>query len=247
MSTPNLPTEPQPRSFWHTLGAVVRAIGALIVVAAVAGGAAWGVFSYRIQQEQSNTSEQVTALRQELQQRQDDLATQVQKVQQAAEEAKLLLSQNGETTTLEARLREIDTLKVDLKKTQEDLDQKLQNMEKSVAEQVAKQGQATAQALSLELRWKTLLTKAQGEILLAQVHWAEGNRGLAKDELEIATKTLTQAMTEAPDPIKTDLKPLVELAEQTRSALILEQSSARDSLNLLWHKVSDMLALQSKQ
>ena len=247
MSTPNLPADPQPGAFWRTLGAVARAIGALSVVAAVSAGAAWGVFSYRIQQEQSNTSEQVAALRQELRQREDDLAAQMKQVQQAAEEAKLLLNQNGQTTTLEARLREIDTLKLELKKTQDDLDQKLQAMEKSVADQVAKQGQETAQALSLELRWKTLLTKAQGEILLSQVHWAEGNRGLAKDELAIAAKTLTQAMTEAPDPIKTDLKPIVELAEQTRSALILEQSSARDSLNLLWHRVSDMLAASPKQ
>jgi hypothetical protein len=258
MDTPQLPAGQEPRPVMRVLGATGKALGALLFVAAVSAGAAWGVFSYRIAQEQQNNAAQVvelreelrlrqdemTVLRQELQQRQDELGAQMQQVQQAAQEAKLLLNQSGQTTTLDARLREIDTIKLDLKKTQDDLAAKLQSMEKSVAEQVAKQGQETAQALSLEMRWKSLVIKSQGEILLAQVHWTEGNRGLAKDELGLAVESLTQATEEAPDPVKAQLKPVLELAEQTRSALILEQSSARDSLNLLWHRVSDLLALK---
>jgi hypothetical protein len=200
------------------------------------------VFEWRIRSEQQDTAAQVTALRQELRGRQDQLEAQMTRVETAATEAKLLLGQNGNTITLDARLKEIDTLKLDLKKTQDDLDTKLKDLQKSVTDEVARQGKETAQALSLELKWKTLVVKAQGEVLLAQVHWAEGNRGLAKDELGNAARTLQQAMDVAPDTVKRSVKEAVDLAEQAKGALILEQPSARDMLNLLWHKVSDLLS-----
>jgi hypothetical protein len=148
---------------------------------------------------------------------------------------------------LDARLKEIDTLKLEVKKTQDDMDAKMKAVEQSVVDQVAKQSKETAQALSTELRWKSLLIKAQGEILLAQVNWAEGNRGLAKDELSYATRTLQDASNAAVDSAKTQIKQVADQAEQTKSALILEQSSARDGLNLLWHKVSDLLGDQAAQ
>lgn len=251
MSEPLLTPGPAPeRSFAKSLMAVLKGLLALVLVAAVSGGAAWGVFSYRIQKEQADTAAQVTALREDLRQQRDEvrqqqeqLAAKVSQVEKAAADAKLLLDQSGQATTLEARLKEIDTLKLDLKKTQDEMDAKLKSMEQSITDQVAAQSKETAQALALELRWKTLLVKAQGEVLLAQVHWAEGNRGLAKDELNLAAKTLQQAQAEAPDTVKTQIKPLVDLAEQAKSALIMEQSGARDSLNLLWHHVSDLLAM----
>lgn len=240
MDTPPELQEQTPR--WRGLLTVVRGAAALVVVAAVSAGAAWGVFSYRMQSERTSTAAEVAALRQEVAAQQAELTGKVKQVEDAAREAKLLMDQSGQATTLDARLKEIDTLKLEIKKTQDDMATKLQSLEKSVVEQVAKQGKETAQALSVELRWKTLLVKAQGEVLLAQVHWAEGNRGLAKDELNIAATTLQQAYAEAPDAAKTQLKPVVDLAEQTKAALILEQSSSRDSLNLLWHRVSDLLA-----
>jgi hypothetical protein len=253
MSTPDLAPEPEPRKWTTALVAAVKWAAVILLVAAVSAGAAWEVFSYRIRQEQAGTAAQVTQLREEVRQRQDELkqqqdalTSQVQQVQKAAEDARLLVSQNGQTVTLDARLKEIDTLRVDLKKTQDELDAKLKAMEQSVVDQVAKQGKETAQALSVELRWKSLLIKAQGEVLLAQVHWAEGNRGLAKDELGIAVKTLQQAQAEAPETVQAQLRPVLDLAEQARSALIMEQSSARDSLNMLWHRVSDMLAVSEK-
>lgn len=224
------------------LGATVKGLALLVLVGAVSAASAWGVFSWRIGQEQDGTAQQVAALRQEVRQQQDQLAEQVARVEKAAQEAKLLLDQGGQATTLDARLKEIDTLKLDLKKTQDDIDTKLKAVEKSVIDQVARQSKESAQALSAELRWKTLLIKAQGEILLAQVHWAEGNRGLAKDELGFAAKTLQQAQEEAPEGVKGSIKGVADQAELAKSALILEQSSARDALNLLWHRVSELLA-----
>jgi len=232
--------EPQRQGRLFTLA--LKGVGFLLLFAVISAGAAYGVFEWRIRQEQTGMTAQVTTLRDELRQRQDQLEQQVTRVEKAAASARILLDQSGTSTTLDARLAEIDTLKLELKKGRDETDAKLKALEKSVVDQVAKQGKETAQALSLELRWKTLLIKAQGEILLAQVQWAEGNRGLAKDELGIAAGSLRQALEQTPDASKDGVKQLFDLAEQTRSALILEQSSARDSLNLLWHRVSDLLA-----
>ncbi|HYG57489.1 MAG TPA: hypothetical protein VD902_05425 [Symbiobacteriaceae bacterium] len=247
MDTEPIAPEQSPSKASSLVVTALKGAGALALVAAVAAGAAWSVFSYRMQSERQGTADQVAALRQEIRTAQDDLSAKVQQVEDAAREAKLLMDQSGQTATLDARLQEIDTLRLEVKKTRDDMDAKLQSLEKSVVEQVAKQGKDTAQALALELRWKTLLVKAQGEVLLAQIQWAEGNRGLAKDELAIAAGTLLQAYTEAPEAVKADLKPVVDLAEQTKAALILEQASARDSLNMLWHRVSDLLGMAQKQ
>jgi|GEM_PF-1367767 len=262
MSTPLLPptdppteppTEPEPQRSGLAIGSLVKGVGALLIVAVVSAGSAWAVFEYRIQAEQAATANQVSALRDEalaevealkgeLAQRQVDLEAQVSRVEQAATEAGLLLQKDGQVTTLDARLKELDTLKLELQKTQQDLDSKLKAMEQSVLDQISKQGQETAQALSVEMRYKSLLIKAQGEVLLAQFHWAEGNRGLARDELAVAARSLQDALAAAPEAAKPPIKAVVDSAEASRSALILEQSTARDSLNLLWHQVSELLA-----
>lgn len=246
MSSPSVTPEPQPDEPRRGTSPLARWIGALVLVAVISAGTAYGVFEWRIRREQQDTAAQVAALSTELRERQDQLTEQVDRVEQAAKDAKLLFDQNGETVTLDARLKEIDTLKQALQKNQDEMETKLKTMQNAVLEQVTKQGQETAQALSLEMRWKNLLVKAQGEVLLTQVHWAEGNRGLAKDELNIAAKTLQQAAEEASDDVKPDLKQVVDLAEQAKSSLILQQPSARDALNLLWHRVSELLAPPAK-
>lgn len=236
-ATPATPETPEPRRFtW--LASLVKALVGLVLVAAVSAGAAYGVFQWLIEGERAESA----AFQQELQTEQERLVAQMEQVQQAAEEARLLMTQNGTTTTLDQRLQQMDHLATELQKTRTEFDQKLQAVQQQVVDQVAQQGKETAQALSLELQWKSLVTKAQGEVLLAQVHWAEGNRGLAKDELGIAIKSLQDAAAAAPDPSKAAINEVVTLAEEARGALILEQSSSRDSLNLLWHRVSDLLA-----
>jgi len=121
------------------------------------------------------------------------------------------------------------------------MDAKLKALEASLKEQLASSEQETAAALSLRMSVKGLLIKAHGEILLAQVYWAEGNRGLARDELAIAHETLRAALEAAPESDKQDLQKLVDLAEAAKSALILDSTSARDQLSLLWHEVSARL------
>ncbi|MFZ5813858.1 MAG: hypothetical protein ACOY93_00965 [Bacillota bacterium] len=251
LKTPEPESNPPDR--WTWAGRLGKGLGMLLLMAAVSGMTAWGVFEWRIQSEQATAAGEMAALREqtlrevqdlraELKQQQADLQAQMKQVQEAAQATGLLLQQEGEVTGLQARLAEIETLKLDLKATREQLETKLQNLEQSVRDQVAASGRETAEALSLEMRYKNLLVKAQGEVLLAQIYWAEGNRGLAKDELALGAGSLQRALTEAPEPAKAGIKRVVEQVEQTRAALILEQSSARDSLNLLWHMVNDLLA-----
>ena len=99
----------------------------------------------------------------------------MKRVQEAAVAAGVLLEQEGELTGLEARLKEIETLKLDLKSAREEMDAKLQALEASLKDQLASSEQETAAASSLEMSVKGLLIKAQGEVLLAQVYWAEGD------------------------------------------------------------------------
>lgn len=235
----NAPTPPEPkprRSRW--LATFAKWFFGLLAVAAISGGAAYGVFQWQIQGEREQL--------QQLQADQQQLNEQMELVQQAAEEAELLLTDHGGTTTLDQRLKEIDNLRTELEKAQESYDKKLETLQQSIVDQVAKESEATAEALSLEMEWKSLVTKAQGEVLLTQVHWAEGNRGLARDELDNAVQTLKEAATAAPDPTRSELTDVVNLAEETREALILEKSSSKDSLNLLWHRVNELLSASSE-
>lgn len=254
MSTPLIGSTPEPPKPERSLALkLLQAIGLLLLMAIVSAAASYGVFAWRIQSEQAAATAELTALREqtlsevaslkaELKAEQSQLQAQLKQVEEAAAATGLLLQQEGELTGLQTKLAEVETLKLDLRKTQEDLETRLQELEKSVLDKVAQSGQETAQALSLEMRFKSLIIKAQGEVLLAQLHWTEGNRGLAKDELAIASRSLQQAQSEAPEAARPAIQKVVAQAEQTRAALILEQASSRDALNLLWHQVSDLLA-----
>lgn len=256
MTTPLPTTEPEPpKPGSNLLGRLLRGIGLLLLVAIVSAGSAYAVFEWRLQAQQASASgelsairqeslAEVTALRAEMSQLQASLQAEMKRVDEAAQGAGLLMQKDGELTGLQARLAEIDTLKLELRQAQEQMEAKLKGLESSVKEQVAQSEKETAQSLSIEMRVKSLVIKAQGEVLLAQVHWAEGNRGLAKDELAVASRSLQQALAEAPEATKPVIKQVVDEAERAKAALILESSSARDSLNLLWHQVSNLLAPQ---
>lgn len=260
MSTPVLEPGPEPKPHGPGIAArVLRGLGLVVLIAAISFGAAYLVLELRMGAQQALSASQVSALRDEtsaenaalraeldslrteLSSRTESLQTEVKRVEEAAKQAGVLLEQNGELTSLESRLAEIETLKLDLRKTQQEMDEKLKALEESVKEQVATSEEETAAALSLEMAVKSQLIKAQGEVLLTQMYWAEGNRGLARDEITIAHETLMKALEEAPEAEKADVKKLVEKAEATKAALILDSTSARDQLNLLWHEVSDLL------
>lgn len=242
MNLPPIPPESEPSRTAAALRATLGALAKLLLVAAISGATALGVFEWRMRQEQQSATARLEAVRADVQRSQAQLDAKMATIEKAAEGARLLLAQNGATTTLDARLAELDALKLEFHKQRDDIDARFKNVEKSMVEQVAKQGKETAQALAQDLRVKSLLIKAQGEVLLAQVHWSEGNRGLAKDELATAATSLRLALESAADTGRDGIKQALDLADQARSALILEQSSARDSLNLLWHRVSDLLA-----
>lgn len=257
MSTPDTAPQPENHARRHGLAvSILRGLGLVVLMAAVSLGAAFLMVELRMNAIAAATAaaeedltalrqatlEEVAALREELQGTAAQLQAEMQRVQEAAVAAGVLLEQDGELTGLEARLREIDALKLDLQSARQEMDAKLQALEKSLKDQLASSEQETAAALSLEMSVKGLLIKAQGEILLAQVYWAEGNRGLARDELAIAHQSLLDALEAAPTSDKPDLQKLAELSESTRAALILESTSARDQLNLLWHEVSARLS-----
>lgn len=237
MTTSASPPEPKPERSHSATRSVLKTIGLLLAMVAISVASAFGVFYWQVQKYQQSAIDELEALRVE----QQELTRKIALVEQAAAEAKLLFDENGDLVTLETKLKEIDNLKLALKKAQEENQTQLKKLEDSVVKKVTEQGKETAQAVSQELRWKNILVKAQGEVLLTQVHWAEGNQGLAKDELEVASKTLKQALEEAPDSVKPGIEELVDEAEQAKTALILEQPSARDALNLLWHHVSELL------
>lgn len=253
MTTPLPAPEPTPERPARPLAMrLLQGLGLLLLMAAVSAASAYGVFEWRIRSEQATAQAGLTALREqtiremgdlraELTRQQADLQAEVKQVEEAARATGLLLQQEGESTGLQTKLAELETLKLDLRQTQQELDTKLKALEQSVLDKVAQSEQQTAQALSLEMRYKNLLIKAQGEVLLAQLYWTERNRGLAKDELAIASRSLQQALSEAPETVRPAIQKVVAQAEQTRAALILEQSASRDALNLLWHQVSDLL------
>jgi len=236
-------------------------LGLLLLMGAISFGAAYLVLEWRMGSEQAalaamrqETLDDVAALRQEFQTTTTDLEAQVQRqradlqadmqrVEEAAQAAGVLLEQDGELTNLQARLAEIETLKLDLRTTRAEMEDKLTALEESMKEQVASSGAETAAALSLEMTVKNLLVKAQGEVLLTQVYWAEGNRGLARDELALAYGTLEDALAATPASAQPEVRKVLDLAESTKAALILDSASARDQLNLLWHEVSDLLAV----
>ncbi len=247
---------PGPNKAMTTLKTALKGALWLVLVAIISAASAYGVFEWRaarevaqVRQTQEEAAAQVAALRETLERRQAELEAKVSQMEEqvalvgrAAEEARLLFEKDGEAISLEARLQEIDTLRLELEKAQEEFAAQLNALEQSVVDQVARQGEETAQALSLELRWKSLLIKAQGEALLALFYYAEGNRGLAKDELTVAAATLQQALEEAPEEVREQIRPVTDLAEEAKSALILEQPSARDQLNLLWHRINALIA-----
>ena len=247
---------------------LLRGLGLVVLMAAVSLGTAYLVVELRmnavlataestaedeLNELRQSTLNEISALRAELesttsalqaevQRQRDQLQAEMQRVEEAAVAAGVLFEQEGELTSLEARLAETETLKLDLRAAREEMDKKLQALEASLKDQVASSEQETAAALSLEMTVKGLLIKAQGEVLLAQVYWAEGNRGLARDELAIAHNTLLDALEAAASSDKQDLQKLVDLSESTKAALILDSTSARDQLNLLWHEVSARLS-----
>lgn len=268
MSTPDTAPQPENHAQRHGLAvSLLRGLGLVVLMAAISVGTAFLIVELRMNAIAAATAEaedDLTALRQatldevaalraelasttaelqaEVRRQREELEAEMKRVQEAAVAAGVLLEQEGELTGLEARLKEIETLKLDLKSAREEMDAKLQALEASLKDQLASSEQETAAALSLEMSVKGLLIKAQGEVLLAQVYWAEGNRGLARDELAIAHQTLLDALQAAPTADKQDLQKLVNLSESTKAALILDSTSARDQLNLLWHEVSARLS-----
>lgn len=96
-------------------------------------------------------------------------------------------------------------------------------------------------ALSVDLRLKSLMTKAQGEVLKAKVDLAEANRGKARSELTLAEGTLKEAarVTEGPDAEK--IAGLLTLLREARADLITESATGPDNLELLWHRISSII------
>lgn len=247
---------PQPTGRpWTAAGWVLGAL----VVTAVATAAAWQAVEWRMGRQLEQATAEVAALRAELAQRdqqmdqreqelsrqlqatQEQLMQRVAEVEQAAREAALIVQGSEGSANLAQRLAEIGALKDALARQQEATNQRLAELQQSIEEQIGQQGRETAAALATDMKLRSLLTRTQGHVLKTRVDLAEGNRGLAREELALAARSLQQAVDAAPDERKAGLQALQGLLEQSRTDLVLDSPTARDHLDLLWHQLNDAL------
>lgn len=217
-------------------GRMLAYLGLLLAAAILAAAAAYGAWylaNAELQKQSAAAMDQLRALTQ----KQDELAGRMARVEQAAADARLLVNGAG----LQEKLAELERLKAEVEQAKQEAAQRVAQLERSLREQIGAQGQQTAAAVAADLRLRGLIFKAHGQALKAKVDLAEGNRGLAKEEVALAVQTLRDAAAQAPERLRPDLEAAASLAEQARTALVLESGGARDQLNLLWQKVNALM------
>lgn len=214
----------------------LRAAGLLLAAAALAGGAGYGAW-YAARTAQQEQAAAVLAQVRTLAQQQEALTARLAKVEQAAEQARVLVGGTG----LADKLAELDRLKAEVERDRQAAAERAANLEKTLREQIGAQGQQTAAAVAADLKLRALIFRAHGQVLKAKVDLAEGNRGLAKEEVALAIQSLREVAAQAPERLRPELEAAAALAEQARQALVLEASTARDQLNLLWQKLSTLV------
>lgn len=225
---------------------LIKSLLALVLIVAVSGAAAYFVVDRELKTRLESGLQDQKAIRSELEARQKALEDKVAALEKAVLDAKLLVPSGDGQISLADKLKEIDGLKESLTKLQVDTAEKMTSLEASLQATLGQKNQETAAALSASLRLKSLLFKADSEILKAKVELSEGNRGRAKDELSLAETSLNAALKLAGDDVKPSIQGLLLLLQETRAALITEAPTGRDSLELLWHKTGELISNLSK-
>lgn len=259
MDTEPTPAPPGPRS---RLGRAAGWVALAIIWLVLSAAAAFGTYEWRLRTEAAPAAARADARVAELAAQQADLRARqgeltnrlnqidttqsaldrrIQQVEQAAQDARLLVQSSEGTLTLAEKLRQIDELAAALTSQKQETARQVADLQKTLEGQLGKKSEETAAAALAQLRWRSLLLRAQAEVLKAQVDLAEGNRGLAREELGLALKTLQEAEPLLPSAAGGEVKAILEAAEQTRTALALELSTARDTLGLLWHRLGRLV------
>lgn len=225
---------------------LLKLILVLVLIAAAAGATTYFVIDREIEARLASGIEEQRAIRSELEAKQKALEDKVAVLEKAVQDAKLLVPGAEGQQSLADKLKEIDALKESLTLLQVDTAEKMTSLEASLQATMGEKNQETAAALSASLRLKSFLFKANGEILKAKVELSEGNRGRAKDELNLAETSLSEALKLAGNDVKPSIQGLLFLLQETRAALITESPTGRDTLELLWHKTGELIANLAK-
>ena len=155
----------------------------------------------------------------------------VQKVEQTLASASTGSTSGGGLTPSESQALR-DSLEALKKETTEKMADLESNLKTALGDRTA---------LSGDLRLKSLLVKAQGEVLKTKVDVAEANRGKARSELTLAEGTLKEAARVTVGPDAEKIADLLKLLRDTRADLITESPTAPDNLELLWHRISGLI------
>ncbi len=214
----------------------LRTLGILLVATALAAGSGYSAW-FLARAELQKQNEAAFGQLRELVQKQAELGQRLAQVETAAADAKILVNGAG----LGDQLAELERLKAEVEQEKQLAAERAAQLEKTLREQIGAQERETAAAVAADLKLRALLFRAHGQVLKAKLDVAEGNRGLAKEEIALAVQTLKEAAAQATDPLKARLDTAATQAEQARTALVLESSTARDQLSLLWQQISALL------
>lgn len=235
-ATPTPPPVPAPRS-GSSFVRVLTGLLLLLLAAAAGGGAAWAVVEWRLAQADLQSTGQIAALKDDLARRQDEVNRQLQRVEQAVADARLVVGDD----TLAEKLAEIDQLKEILEQERADNARRMEYLEQTLRAEIGAGTQETAAAVARDLQLRSLLQQAEHRVLKAKLDLAEENRGLARDELTLALETLQRALEESPPERQGAIEEILVQLEEARTALVLGASTARTQLDLVWNRLNEFV------
>lgn len=242
------------------LARFLRWLFALLLIAAL-GGAAYGGYWYaerRFQLARMELAQVAETLKRDVDGRVAELSERVGKAEQSAASAGLLVQGPAGQVPLEQRLNEIDAMRDTLSRTQAALEQRLEDVQRTVAESLTRQQRAADATLASRLARQNRLLQAQSHATRALADLAAGNWGLAREGLR-PIPALLQALdapavtaqagapgdTAQPAPVEAvqaeQVTALLRLVNEARVALAGESSSAPELVRMVWVRISELI------
>ena len=212
------------KKLWRAVVAAIRNLLAALLVLAVVAGTSYVVAAWQIAQERAERRQDVDRLRAELLDR-------LEKVRSAG--AAAAAGQAGVGTTEQPGTA---GAAADFEAFRKATESRLTALEEAVRQGLG-QKQQEEQQLALSLQVKTLLLKAKGEVLQVQLDLAQDNRGQARQELELAGKTMADVLAVAPSEARSALTEVIGLLDQARVDLLLGAPTGADRVALAWHRL----------
>lgn len=135
-------------------------------------------------------------------------------------------------------LNEIQALQAERDSLKAELDARFKTFEDNWKAALGERSDKAA-ALAVRFDYRSLLFKAEAELLKAKVDLAEQNLGKARSELALAEASLSQAAGKAQEGEQAEINAMVDQIRQIRQDLVAGLPTAADRLELLWHRLSD--------